>query len=143
VSSTVVGKCVLTFVLIGGAVMSFLLDWSSNHLLSPLWHPHARFHAAILLFLFAGDACVGTWLLWRSSKEPDLAFSAASLLSLAYWAPFFYVPLILPQSSYWAGIPGHEPRIWGVMVYPNLIVVAVFIILTAAGWGLGRLSAEH
>jgi hypothetical protein len=143
VSSTVVGKCVLTFVLIGGAVMSFLLDWSSNHLLSPLWHPHARYHAAILLFLFAGDACVGTWLLWRSSKEPDLAFSAASLLSLAYWAPFFYVPLILPQSSYWAGIPGHEPRIWGVMVYPNLIVVAVFIILTAAGWGLGRLSAEH
>ena len=140
---TVIGRSLLTFVLIGGAVMSFLLDWSSNHLLSPLWHPHARYHAAILLFLFAGDACVGTWLLWRSSKEPDVAFSAASLLSLAYWTPFFYVPFMLPPSSYWAGIPGHEPRIWGVMVYPNLIVVAVFVILTATGWGLGRSSAEH
>jgi hypothetical protein len=140
---TVIGKCLLTFVLIGGAVMSFILDWSTNHLLNPLWHPHARYHAAILLFLFAGAACVGTWLLWRRSMEPDVAFSAAALLSLAYWTPFFYVPLLLPQSSYWAGIPGHEPRISGVMVYPNLIVVAVFIILTAAGWGLGRSSAER
>lgn len=137
------GKCLLTFVLMGGAVMSFILDWSSNHLLSPLWHPHARYHAAILLFLFAGAAGVGTWLLWRPSKEPDVAFSAASLLSLAYWTPFFYVPLLLPQASYWAGIPGHEPRICGMMVYPNLIVVAVFVILTVAGWGLGRTSAER
>ena len=131
-----IGKFLLTFVLMGGAAMSFILDWSSNHLLNPLWHPHARYHAAILLFLFAGVAGVGTWLLWRPSKEPDVAFSAASLLSLAYWTPFFYVPLLLPQASYWAGISGHEPRIWGVMVYPNLIVVAVFVILTAAGWAL-------
>jgi hypothetical protein len=79
---TVIGKCLLTVILIGGAVMSFILDWSSNHLLSPLWHPHARYHAAILLFLFAGAACVATWLLWRPSKEPDVAFTAASLLSL-------------------------------------------------------------
>lgn len=142
-SRTVIGKCLLTFVLIGGAVMSFILDWSSNHLLSPLWHPHARYHAAILLFLFAGAAFVGTWLLWRPSKEPEVAFSAASLLSLAYWTPFFYVPLLLPGSSYWAGIPSHEPRISGIVVYPNLVVVAVFVILTAAGWSLGRSSAEH
>jgi hypothetical protein len=133
----VIGKCLLTFVLIGGAVMSFILDWSSNHLLSPLWHPHARYHAAILLLLFAGAACVATWLLWRPSKEPHVAFTAASLLSLAYWTPFFYVPLLLPQSSYWAGVLSHEPRISGVMVYPNLIVVAVFVILTAAGSASG------
>ena len=72
-----------------------------------------------------------------------MAFSAASLLSLAYWTPFFYVPLLLPESSYWAGIPGNEAWILGVMVYPNLIVVAVFIILAAAGWGLGRSSSDH
>jgi tryptophan-rich sensory protein len=139
---TVIGKCLLTFVLIGGAVMSFILDWSSNHLLSPFWHPHARYHAAILLFLFAAAACIATWMLWRPSKEPDVAFTAASLLSLAYWTPFFYVPLLLPQSSYWAGTPGHEPRISGVMVYPNLIVVAAFVIITAAGWTLGRFGDE-
>lgn len=122
--------------------MSFLLDWSSNHLLNPLWHPHARYHAAILLFLFAGAAATATWLLWRQSKEPEVAFTAASLLSLAYWTPFFYVPLLLPQSSYWAGIAGHEPRLSGVLIYPNLVVVALFVVLTAVGWGLGRSTAQ-
>ena len=139
---TVLGKCLLTFVLIGGAVMSFILDWSSNHLLNPLWHPHARYHAAILLFLFAGTASVATWLLWRRSNEPRVAFTAASLLSLAYWTPFFYVPYLLPQSSYWAGIPGHEPRISREIVYPNLIVVAVFVMLTLIGWSLARFSTQ-
>jgi len=138
----VLGKCLLTFVLIGGAAMFFVLDWSSNHLLNPLWHPHARYHAAILLFLFAGAAGVATWLLWRRSWEPRVAFTAASLLSLAYWTPFFYVPFLLPQSSYWAGIPGHEPRIAGVMIFPNLIVVAVFMMLTVVGWVLGRSAAD-
>ncbi len=33
-----IGKVILTFVLAGGALMSFLLDWSGNHLLNPLWH---------------------------------------------------------------------------------------------------------
>ena len=135
---TLIGKSILTFVLVGGAIMSFLLDWQANHLLSPLWHPHARYHAAILLFLFAGVACVATWLLWRSSQEPDIAVIAASLLSLAYWTPFFYVPYLLPTSSYWAGIAGHEPRIAGMIFYPNLTVVAIFVGLTAAGWALGR-----
>jgi hypothetical protein len=141
-NKAIIGRCFLTFVLAGGAVMSFVLDWSSNHLLNPLWHPHARYHSAILLFLFAGAASVATWLLWRGSKEPAVAFTAASLLSLSYWTPFFYVPFLLPQSSYWAGIPGHEPRMAGVMIYPNLIVVAVFVVLTVVGWGLGRSAAK-
>ena len=132
------GRLILTFVLMGGAIMSFLLDWSGNHLLNPLWHPHARYHSAILLFLYAGAASVGTWLLWRPSKEPAVAFIAAALLSLSYWTPFFYVPLLLPISSYWAGIPGHEPKVGGHIFYPNLMVVAFFAILSIAGWTLGR-----
>jgi len=133
-----VGKSILTFVLIGGALMSFLLDWGANHLQNASWHPHARYHAAILLFLFAGVGSVATWLLWRRSREPNVAFTVASLISLAYWTPFFYVPYFLPIASYWAGLPGHEPRISGMIVYQNLIVVGVFVLLTLAGWWLGR-----
>jgi hypothetical protein len=136
------GRLLLTFVLMGGAILSFLLDWSRNHLLNPLWHPHARYHAAILLFLYAGVASVGTWLLWRTSKEPAVAFTAAALLSLSYWTPFFYVPFLLPISSYWAGIPGHEPSVIRHIVYPNLIVVALFAILSITGWALGAMSLE-
>lgn len=132
------GRLILTFVLVGGAIMSFILDWRANHLLNPLWHPHARYHSAILLFLFAGVASVGAWLLWRRSKEPGVAFTAASLISLAYWTPFYYVPFLLPSASYWAGTPGREPRIAGAIVYPNLVVISIFVLLTVAGWWLGR-----
>ncbi len=134
---TLIGKLLLTFVLVGGALMSFLLDWSPNHLLNPLWHPHARYHSTILLFLFAGVAATATWLLWRRSQEPATAFTAAALLSLSYWTPFFYVPLLLTPASYWAGIPGHEPRFHGMVFYPNLVVVGVFAGLTLLGWWLG------
>jgi hypothetical protein len=133
-----IGRLLLTFVLIGGSLMSFLLDWRKNHLLNPLWHPHARYHSAILLFLFAGVSIVSTWLLWRSSREPKVAFAAAALISLAYWTPFFYVPYLLPGASYWAGIPGHEPHIAGIIVYPNLLVVTIFVVLTVIGWWFGR-----
>ena len=132
-----VSRLLLTFVLGGGSVMSFVLDWSANHLLNPLWHPHARFHAAILLFLFAGVAATALWLIWRRSLEPRIALTAAALLSASYWAPFFFVPFLLPGSSWWAGVPGHEPRIGGMIFYPNLAVVGLFLAITIVAWWLG------
>jgi hypothetical protein len=139
-----VAKVLMTFVLLGGSLLSFVLDWSPNHLLNPLWHPHARFHGALLLFLLAGVSITGTWLLWRRSLEPQVAFRVAAALSVAYWTPLFYVPLVLPSSTWWAGKPGAEPRLDGVMVYPNLVVAGLFLLLTAAAYGLSRTgSAEH
>jgi hypothetical protein len=131
---TLIAKSLLTFVLAGGSIMSFVLDWSPNHLLNPLWHPHAKFHGAILLFLFAGVASTGVWLLWRKTTDPRVAFTAAAALSCSYWLPFFFVPLLLPQASAWAGIPGHEPHLFGRFFYPNLAVVALFALLTIFGW---------
>jgi hypothetical protein len=104
---------------------------------NPLWHPHARFHAAILLFLFAGVAATALWLIWRPSLEPKIAITAVALLSASYWTPFFFVPYLLPGSSWWAGIPGHEPRIGGAIVYPNLIVVGLFLAATLVAWRIG------
>ena len=132
-----VSKVLLTVVLGGGSIMSFVLDWSSNHLLNPLWHPHARFHAAVLLFLFAGVAATALWLIWRRSLEPRIALTAAALLSASYWTPFFFVPFLLPGSSWWAGIPGHEPRIAGMVFYPNLAVVGLFLAITVVAWRVG------
>lgn len=67
------------------AALSFALDWSANHLLNPAWHGHARFHGALLLFLLAGVSLTGVWLLWRDSKEPDVAVKAAALISASFW----------------------------------------------------------
>jgi hypothetical protein len=123
-------KIIMTFVLLGGSILSFILDWSSNHLLNPAWHPHARFHGALLLFLLAGVSIVGAWLLWRDSREPEVAMKVAAFIAVSYWTPLFYIPFLLPGSSWWAGRSGSEPRIDGLIVYPNLVVAAIFLLLT-------------
>src|ERR1700751_1374929 len=43
------GKLVLSFVLVVGAIVSTAVDWNSTHLFNPAWHPHARFHDALFL----------------------------------------------------------------------------------------------
>lgn len=123
-------RILMTFLLLASSILSFLLDWSPNHLLNPLWHPHARFHGALLLFFLAGVALTGVWLLWRRSKEPQVAVIAAALLMLSYWTPLFYIPLALPSSTWWAGRPGAEPHIAGMVFYPNLAVAALFLLFT-------------
>src|SRR5437868_14359527 len=110
------GRLLLTFVLAATTVLSFVLDWSSNHLLNPLWHPHARFHGALLLFMLAGVSGTATWLLWRKSSEPEVALRAAALLSLSFWTPIFYITSTLPGSSSWAGLPEAVPRVGGSLV---------------------------
>lgn len=136
-----VARCLMTLILAGGSILSFALDWSPNHLLNPLWHPHARFHGALLLFLLAGVSAMGIWLLWRRSREPELAFKIAFIISVAYWSPLFYIPFLLPSSTWWAGVPGAEPHMAGMMIYPNLIVAGVFLIATIAVYRLSRSSS--
>ena len=81
----------MTIVQVAGVALSFRLDWSQNHLLNPLWHPHAKFHGALLLFMLAGVAATSLWSMWRVSREPDVAIRMAALLSLAFWTPLFYI----------------------------------------------------
>lgn len=133
-------KLLMTFVLLVGSALSFALDWSPNHLQNPLWVPHARFHGALLLFLLAGVSLTGTWLLWRRSSEPAVAFKVAALISVSYWTPLFYIPFLLPSSSWWAGRPGAEPRIDGMVVYPNLIVAGLFLLITLVAYRLSHNS---
>src|SRR3954453_1053982 len=129
-----VAKILMTFVLLGGSVLSFVLDWSPNHLLNPLWHPHARFHGALLLFMLAGVSGTGIWLLWRKSSEPEIALRAAALLSLGFWTPLLYITSVLPGSTSWAGPPEADPRLKGSLVTPNLIVAGGFVLLTLSGF---------
>ena len=133
-----VARFLMTAVLLGGSILSFVLDWSPNHLLNPLWHPHARFHGALMLFLLAGISALGTWLLWRRSPEPDLGFKIGLGIAIAYWTPLFYIPFLLPSSTWWAGRPGAEPHLDGVVIYPNLIVALVFLLVSLFAFWLSR-----
>jgi hypothetical protein len=79
----------------------------------------------------------GVWLLWRDSKEPEVALSAAALISASFWTPLFYITSLLPGSSAWAGNPDAIPHIAGFTFYPNLAVAGAFLFLTAGGWFVG------
>jgi hypothetical protein len=125
-----VARWIMTVVLTATAVLSFLLDWSPNHLLNPLWHPHARFHGALLLFFLAGVSGSGVWLLWRRSSEPAVAIRVASLISLAFWTPLFYITSLVPGSTSWAGAAANDPRLSGSLVTPNLLVAGGFVVVS-------------
>ena len=129
-----IARLLFTIVLLGGAISSFFLDWRSNHLLNPSWSPHARFHGALLLFFLAGVAVTATWLLWRKSAEPRVAFKVAALISASFWTPFFYITTLLPQTSLWAGPQGARPRIAGVPFYPNVVTAAFCLMLTGIAY---------
>ncbi len=131
----------MTFVLAAQAILGFALDWSPNHLLNPEWHAHARFHGALLLFLLTGVSATGLWLLWRESKEPEVAIKVAILISTSFWTPFFYVTFLLPGSTLWAGPAGAVPHIAGWVFYPNVAVAALFLVITAVAWRLSAVRA--
>ncbi len=131
----------MTFVLVTQAILGFVLDWSPNHLLNPEWHAHARFHGALLLFLLTGVSGTGLWLLWRQSKEPEVALKVAALISFSFWTPFFYVTYLLPSATLWAGPRGAVPHIAGWTFYPNVAVAALFLLITATALQLSRRRA--
>ncbi|MEZ5355160.1 MAG: DUF6640 family protein [Bryobacteraceae bacterium] len=125
-------RILLTLILLAGVVSSFVLDWSPNHLLNPAWHPHAKFHGALLLFFLTGSSSAAWWLLWRRSAEPVVAIRVAGAIAASFWAPLFFVPFVLPEASWWAGDTSHIPRYQGWAIYPNLLTAAVFLLATAA-----------
>jgi hypothetical protein len=131
-------RLILTGVLLGGAAASFALDWGANHLLNPAWPGHAKFHGALLLFTLAGVSLTGVWLLWRDSREPQVAITAAALIAASFWTPLFYITSLLPGSTAWAGNPRAVPHVGGMTFYPNLAVAAAFLCVTAGAWFMGR-----
>ena len=133
-----IARLILTVELILGVFLSFLLDWSDNHLLHPAWHPHARFHGALLLFFLAGASAIALWLMWRRSLEPKVAIDVAALITAAFWTPLFYVTSILPGSTAWAGPTGGEPHIKGLLFLPNLAVALLFLAAAAAAHRISR-----
>jgi hypothetical protein len=132
------GKFILTFVLVVGAVVSTAVDWNDTHLFNPAWHPHARFHDGLFLALLNGTTLIMLWLLWRPSREPAVAVAATTLYLLAVWTPFLYIEALIPGTSLLASANVPVLRLGGVSLPPNLAVAIVVVLLSLAGWLLAR-----
>jgi hypothetical protein len=132
------GRFILGFVLVAGAIISTAVDWNATHLFNPAWPPHARFHDALFLMLLDGATLIVLWLLCRRSEEPKVALIVATLFSLAVWTPFFYIEALIPGTSLLAGPDVPLLRLGSLAVPPNLAVAIVFALLTLAGYFLAR-----
>ena len=132
------GKLVLSFVLVVGAVVSTAVDWNTTHLFNPAWHPHARFHDALFLLFLDAMSLVVLWLLWRPSKEPEVAIKVAALFSAAVWTPFFYIEALIPGTSLLAADNVPVLKVAGMSFPPNLVIAAVLFLLTVVAYWLAR-----
>lgn len=132
------GKSILSFVLVVGAILATAVDWNTTHLFNPAWHPHARFHDAMFIFSHDGVSLIALWLLWRQSKEPGLGLKVAALLSVVAWTPFFYIATLIPGTSPLATENMPVLRVAGMSFPPNVIIAGVLLLLTAVGYWLGR-----
>ena len=132
------GKLVLSFVLVVGAVVSTAVDWNTTHLFNPAWHPHARFHDALFLLFLDATSLVVLWLLWRPSREPEVAIKVAALFSATVWTPFFYIEALIPGTSLLAADNVPVLKVAGMTFPPNLIIAAVMFLLTVVGYWLAR-----
>jgi len=138
VSRNKLGKSILTFVLVVGAVVSTVVDWNTTHLFNPAWHPHARFHDALFLLMLDAMSLVALWLLWRQSKEPEIGLKVAALFAAAVWTPFFYIEALIPGTSLLAADDVPVLRVAGMSFPPNLIIAAVLVLLTVIAYWLAH-----
>ena len=137
------GKWVMTFVLVAGAVVSTAVDWNETHLFNPAWHPHARFHDALFLMILDAMSLVVLWLLWRRSAEPEIGLKVAALLAAAVWTPFFYIEALIPSTSLLASDNVPVLKVGSMTFAPNLVVAAVLFLLTLVAYWLARAAGGH
>jgi Family of unknown function (DUF6640) len=115
-------------------VGSLIADWNQTHVFNPAWSPHARFHEVAYLCLTVGASAIGLWLLWRRSAAPEVGVAA--------WVPVlavgsFFVAELVP-GAHLDDQPGQVPRLLGMPA--NLLIAGLLSALSAAGYGLYRLT---
>ena len=139
-SRTTAGKAILTFVLGAIALINLLADWNKTHVFNPAWHPHARFHAAVMSLIVWAVSAIAIWLLWRRSVEPELGIKVAALLALTLWTPFLYADHLAAGSSQLVNYPAPVPmpQVAGVTLYPQVVLALIAVVLILGGYGLTR-----
>ncbi len=135
------GKALLSFSLVTGALVSVGVDWNQSHLFNPAWPGHARFHDAAMLNLLVGVSAVALWLLWRKSSEPIIGQKVALLVPVIFWSAFFWVTWVIPGTDLAAREEDHL-HLGSITYYPNVIVAAFYVTVSVVGYWLCRRAAK-
>lgn len=116
--------------------------WTGKHIFNPDWHPHARFHAAQLMFLVIAMSLAGLWLVWRRSREPRVAVTVVGFSMATYWIGEFFAFLV-PGTSPSPDIENPNTfSVAGLDVYGNLFFAALMVTVSALAFVLGTVGAR-
>ena len=128
-------KILLSVLVVATTLVSIIADWNSSHVFNPDWSPHAKFHDIMLLTLLVGLLPLLLWLLWRKSAEPEVAVKVTTSILIVFWGSF-YLNYFIPGTSPQAFPDVAPPSLWGIPLYPNMVVAAIIIILSLVAYGL-------
>lgn len=132
-------KILLSVLVVVSTLVSVVVDWNASHVFNPDWHPHGRFHDVMLLTLLVGLVPLLLWLLWRSSKEPEVAVKVTTAILLLFWGSF-YINLLIPGTTPAANLEESPPSLLGIPMYPNMVVAAIIMILALISYWLYQSS---
>jgi hypothetical protein len=119
------------------ALISLAADFNDTHLFNPKWPPHAVFHDAAMLHLLTGVCLLALWLLFRRTKEPDVAAFVGFATPVIFWTPFFWLTSVMPNASLNA-LETPPPTIGGMSVLPNVITAGLLVLLSTWGFSSYR-----
>ena len=128
-------KILLSVLVVATTLVSIVADWNSSHVFNPDWSPHAKFHDIMLLTLLVGLMAILLWLLWRKSAEPEVAVKVTTAVLLTFWGSF-YLNYLIPGTSPRAFPDLPPPSLYGIPLYPNMVVAAIIIVLSLVAYGL-------
>jgi len=134
------GRLLISVAAVITAIAPVRADWSTSHVFSSQWSPHARFHGVTYLGMAVTLAITAALsLLWGRPPRRETT-AAAAMIPIAYWSPFFLAPLV-PGTA--LEDPGHPvPRVAGLPA--NLLGAAATTASAALGWYLDlRLRASR
>ena len=134
-------KILLSVLMIVSTLVSIVVDWNSSHVFNPDWHPHGRFHDVMLLTLLVGLIPITLWLLWRKSTETEVGIKVTTAILVTFWGSF-YLNLLVPGTTPAADLEVPPPVVFGIPLYPNMVVAAVIIILALFSYWLYVSSSE-
>ena len=132
-------KILLSVLVVVTTLVSVVVDWNASHVFNPDWHPHGRFHDVMLLTLLVAFIPLLLWLLWRRSKEPEVAVKVTTTILVTFWGSF-YINLLIPGTSPAANVEELPPSLLGIPLYPNMVVAAIIIVLSLIGYWLYQSS---
>ena len=134
-----IAKTLLSVLVVVSTLVSVVVDWNASHVFNPDWHPHGRFHDVMLLTLLVAFIPILLWLLWRKSKEPEVAVKVTTAILVTFWGSF-YINLLIPGTSPAANVEELPPSLLGIPLYPNMVVAAIIIVLSLIGYWLYQSS---